>query len=141
MLAACSGAETTSSSAPSPPAASSPPAAAPVEPAPPAVDAGPLLSEAAARALLAERFRAAGHRVRYDVRVTVEGAFDVTLDGFDPDDRVGFEYIASGEVGTDVTAAERDALASGEGDLRILVLDASDAATVAAAAEAFLAAP
>jgi len=97
-------------------------------------DHGPPLSETEARAMLSERFRRAGLRVRQDVRVRGE-SYDVTLDGYDPDRDIGFEYIAVSERGTDLDDAERAALAS----KRILILDASSEQTVSAAADAFLA--
>ena len=83
------------------------------------------LSEAAARTLITERFRAAGLRIRYDVPVVQSGgdpAFELTVDGYDPQARIGFEYVAASEVDTDLTAAERAALAL-DSEHRILVLD------------------
>jgi hypothetical protein len=91
----------------------------------PAVDAGRTATEAEARLLLAERFRAAGFRVRQDVRVG--GA---TLDGADPQRRVGFEYVAAAEAGAETVAEVVG--------WRVLVVAATDAAGVAAAADAFL---
>src|SRR5690606_24942171 len=81
------------------------------------------MTEAAARSLLAERFRAAGFRVRYDVLVDRAGLYAVTLDGYDPEAEVGFEYIAEEERDTDIIAGERAALAR-DGARRVLVLDA-----------------
>lgn len=93
----------------------------------PATDGeGPALTEAAARALLAERFRAAGLRVRYDVPVARDGAFALTVDGYDPVRRVGFEYVADAEAGADLDAGERAALAR-DRELRILIIDADGA--------------
>lgn len=100
-------------------------------------DDGSQLSEAAARALLAQRFRAAGFRVRYDVPVAREGAFALTVDGYDPVRRVGFEYVATAERDTDLDASERAALAH-ERSPRILIVDAADAASLDAAASRFL---
>jgi hypothetical protein len=113
-------------------------APAPGTPAPgtPADDASHL-SEAAGRALLAERFRAAGFRVRYDVPVAREGAFALTVDGYDPARRVGFEYVAAAERDTDLDAAERAALAH-ERPQRILIVDAADAGGLDAEATRFL---
>lgn len=102
-----------------------------------APDDGTRLSEAAARALLSERFRAAGFRVRYDVPVARDGAFALTVDGYDPAHRVGFEYVATAERDTDLDAAERAALAR-EREQRILVIDAADAASLEAEAARFL---
>jgi hypothetical protein len=97
----------------------------------PALDGdGPALTEAAARALLAERFRAAGFRVRYDVQVAREGAFALTVDGYDPARRVGFEYVAEAEAGADLDPDERTALAR-DHEQRILIIDAAGAAGAA----------
>ncbi len=98
---------------------------------------GSRLSEAAARALLSERFRAAGFRVRYDVPVARDGAFALTVDGYDPAHRVGFEYVATAERDTDLDAAERAALAR-EREQRILIVDAADSAGLEAEATRFL---
>jgi hypothetical protein len=95
------------------------------------------LSEAAARALLAERFRASGLRVRYDVPVARDDAFALTVDGYDPVRRVGFEYVADDERDTDLDDDERAALAR-DPEQRILIVDAADAAAVDALAERFL---
>lgn len=111
------------------------PAMAPAEAAPVAV-----LSEAAARAILARRFRAAGFRVRYDVPIARPGAFDVTVDGYDPARQVGFEYVDTAERDTDLHAAERAALER-DPEHRILVVDATDAAGLEARITPFLAQP
>ncbi len=111
-------------------------------------EASPALSEAAARAVLSERFRAAGYRVRYDVPLARPGEFAFTADGYDPDRRVGFEYVAASERDTELSRTERAALAAddseGGGDgVSVLVVDAApglDSAALAAAADAFLAA-
>lgn len=118
--------------APSPPPAID---AALADAAPP--DAGPPIAEAYARLLLGDRFRAAGLRILADRRVSGDG-YDVTLDGWDPARRVGYEYIAAGEVGTDVDPTERAALAA-DSTLHVLVIDATTAAGVIAAADQFLA--
>lgn len=98
---------------------------------------GSQLSEEAARALLAQRFRAAGFRVRYDVAIARAGAFALTVDGYDPVHRVGFEYVATAERDTDLNAAERTALAH-ERSERILIVDAAGAAGLDAAVTRFL---
>jgi len=92
---------------------------------------GTVLTEAAARALLAERFRAAGFRVRYDVQVSRDGAFALTVDGYDPARRVGFEYVAEGETDADLGPDERTALAR-DHEQRILIVDAHGPAGVEA---------
>ncbi|WP_428261885.1 hypothetical protein [Haliangium sp.] len=101
-------------------------------PAPP-----PPLSEAAARALLAERFRRTGLRIRADVPIERAGAYRLTVDGYDPDRRVGFEYIAEVERGVELEPSERAALAA-DASVRVLIVEATDAAGVEAAAERFL---
>jgi hypothetical protein len=104
----------------------------------PALPAGPVLSEAEARAILAERFRAAGFRVRYDVPIARPGAFELTVDGYDPERGIGFEYVAVDERGTDLDDSERAALAR-DREHRILIVDATDAAGLDALVSAFLA--
>jgi hypothetical protein len=98
---------------------------------------GAPVSEAEARTILAARFRAAGFRVRHDVRVAGNG-FELTVDGYDPESRVGFEYIAPDERDTDLVAEERAHLAR-EPTYRILILDPMSAPAVEAHADAFLA--
>lgn len=110
------------------------------EPAPAAADpaAAPApISEAAARALLASALRDAGLRILHDVRVQGPG-YDITLDGWDPARRIGFEYIAPEEIDTDLAPAEREALAAAA-DLRILVLDAADQSSLESRLSAFVA--
>lgn len=98
---------------------------------------GEPVSETEARTLLAERFRAAGYRVRYDVRITGQG-FDITVDGYDPDARVGFEYIAPAERDTDVMADEREHLVR-DGAHRVLILDPLPRSALEQRIDAFLA--
>ncbi len=120
-LAACGGGSGERAPTPRPalPAAAAPgPDAARVPP-----DAGPTLTEAVARALLAERFRAAGLRIRQDVPVG-----GVTLDGADPQKQIGYEYVAEGEV---------DAAPKADG-WSILVIAATDVAQLTARVDAFL---
>lgn len=112
----------------------------PPQPAPAVVsDAAPALppaSESAARALLDRRFRAAGFRIVNDVRVVTSTAA-LTCDGYDPARKVGFEYIAAAERGTDVSRAEIAALAA-QRTYRLLVVQAAPLAAVDAAAQRFL---
>lgn len=89
----------------------------------PLPDAGPTLTEAQARALLAERFRAAGLRIRQDVPVG-----GVTLDGADPQKHIGYEYVAEGDV---------DAAPKADG-WSILIIEATDVAQLTARVDAFL---
>ncbi|MCG8422727.1 MAG: hypothetical protein MJE77_32840 [Proteobacteria bacterium] len=100
---------------------------------------GPPASEAVARTILARRFRASGFRILHDVRVRSDGdrAFDLTVDGYDPDARVGYEYIAPIEVGSDVGDGERRALHSDE-TYRILIVDPVPQARLIELADKFL---
>ena len=102
--------------------------AAPGPPSPP-------VSEVDARDLLRREFRDAGLRVVSDVRLRGAG-FDITVDGYDPEREVGFEYVAADEVDTDVAAGEREALAAS--DSRVLLVDASSADALALVTRAFL---
>src|SRR5690606_11448149 len=95
-------------------------------------------SEVEARGVLAARFRGAGLRILADVRVELPGGGEVTLDGFDPDRRIGFEYVAAGEADTDLSASERESLEAGIAG-RVLVVDAAPAAVVDERAAAFVA--
>jgi hypothetical protein len=125
------------------------PAARPIEPAPAPIaidagidapvpiDAGPAIDEVHARAQLGAVFRAAGLRLRYDVRVVGAG-YEFTADGYDPERRIGFEYIAPAEIGTDISGDEPARLAADD-RVRILLIGPADARTVAAAADAFAA--
>jgi hypothetical protein len=101
-------------------------------PAPP-----PPLAEVAARSLLAGALRGGGLRILQDVRVQGTG-YDVTLDGWDPARRIGFEYIAPEEVDTDLDAAERAALAA-DATLTVLILDAAAEAAIQPRLDTFLA--
>lgn len=98
----------------------------------------PPASETVARALLFNRFREAGFRIRYDVPVREPGRFEFTADGYDPAARVGYEYIAQGERDTDLRAAEMSALGR-TGEYRILVLEAAAPEALSAPVERFLA--
>ena len=104
-------------------------------PAPTGREAG--LDEASARFLLAHRFRAAGFRIVADVPLD-EAGVALTVDGFDPERRVGYEYVAADERGVELDEAERARLAR-LGGATLLVLDAADAAAVSALADRFLA--
>jgi hypothetical protein len=118
------------------PGPTAPPGAAAVAPQ---ADASPgeQLDEASARRLIAARLRAAGLRVVEDVPLRADG-LDVTLDGFDPARRVGYEYVAADERGADLDDGERARLA-GLGDARVLVVDSAGAEQVTAAVERFAA--
>jgi len=125
-----------SCAAPAPPPPPVRPVSTPAATSAPAARAsGPIIDEAHARVVLNESFRNAGLRVLADVDLEIRGR-SVTVDGFDPDRRIGFEYSASEEQ-----AAQRDleTLFTAETGPRILVLAASDEATVRERASAFLA--
>ncbi len=96
------------------------------------------LDEASARLLIAGRLRAVGLRVVADVPLGA-GGVEVTLDGFDPARRIGYEYVAADERGHDLEDAERERLA-GVAGTRVLVIDSGDAEAVESAVERFLAA-
>lgn len=113
-------------------------AGAPADAAPRPIDAGPPLGETEARLLAADRFRRAGLRIRQDVRVIRTGLYDLTLDGWDPEQRVGYEYIAPEEAGLDLDGPELAELAR-DSTLRVLILDRTDRPTTTALIEAFLA--
>jgi hypothetical protein len=95
------------------------------------------LDEADARFLLAARFRAAGFRIVADVPLG-EGDVTLTIDGFDPERRVGYEYVAAKERGVELDEAERGRLARLAG-ATVLVVDPADAAAVSVLADRFLA--
>jgi len=103
----------------------------------PSAPAGAPLDEAGARLLIASRLRAAGLRVVADVPLSADGV-EVTLDGFDPARRIGYEYVAADERGADLDDAERARLA-GLAGATVLVIDSGDAEAVASAVERFLA--
>lgn len=98
----------------------------------------PPASEVVARAILAERFRGAGLRVRYDVAIGRPGQFQFTADGYDPRSRVGYEYVAAAERDTDLAAAERLVL-EGDPEYRILIIDAAPVSSIEEQAARFLA--
>jgi hypothetical protein len=89
LCVACSGSADRSTTPPPPDL----PADAGSAPAANLPDAGPVLGEAEARAVMSARFRAEGHRIVQDV--PVGGA---VLDGADPANRIGYEYIAAEEA-------------------------------------------
>jgi len=86
------------------------------------------LTEAEGRALLEARFREAGFAIVESYRLT-EGDLDVELDGFDPDRRVGYEFLTT-EAGDRVeftpavvAALERRAAA---GELSVFLVDEAE---------------
>ncbi len=95
-------------------------------------------------ALLKERFTAAGLAIEEHVRLTEEG-LDITLDGFDPVRRIGYEYVTTeagdrAEITPEVVAALEARMLREE--LFVLLVDERDVPEPAAlrfAAEGFLA--
>jgi hypothetical protein len=74
-----------------------------------------------ARSLLNRLFRNAGLRIVND-RSFAKGSVQLTLDGYDPERGIGYEYIAKVERGTDLSRVEQAALHK---DQQILVLSAA----------------
>jgi len=135
LLLASAAALGCSAAAPAPQPAPKLPEAPPApEARAPAPALGPTIDEAHARVVLNESFRNAGLRVLADVEVAVGGRA-VTIDGFDPDKRIGFEYSASQEL---PVQAGLEKACEAETSARILVVDATDEATLRARAAAFL---
>jgi hypothetical protein len=96
-----------------------------------------VLDEASARFALARRFRAAGLRIREDVVLALPTG-ELTVDGYDPAARVGYEYVDAAELAAGPTLAVRAVLAvNGH---RVLVIEATDAAGLERAVEPFVAA-
>ena len=101
------------------------------------------MEERAACALLRARFEAAGFHIQEN-RVFDEAGIRFELDGFDPERRVGYEYLTADagdgwDVGDDVIAALE--ARKQHGDVFILVVDereAPDAETLGERADAFL---
>lgn len=95
----------------------------------------PSVSEVEARLLLNGLFRDAGLRVVNDRRFR-RADVELTLDGYDPERGIGYEYIAPGERGTDVSASEVLALQT---ETQILVVEGGTLDALETAAKAFLA--
>ena len=99
------------------------------------------MDERNACALLKQRFEAAGFKIEENRPFEEEGvAFEI--DGFDPEARVGYEYISaeagdSWDVDGDVQAALEARRKKGE--VHILFVDEADAAELGERADAFLA--
>jgi hypothetical protein len=138
ILAACGG-ERTTAPAPAPPstAAASPSAPSGAPEAEPTAHTADALDEASARLLIAARFRAAGFRVVEDALLRVDSV-ELTLDGFDPARRVGYEYVAADERDADLTDDERAAVPSLPG-VRVLIVESSGAESIAGTVDRFLA--
>ena len=93
---------------------------------------GNRLPEGLARELITRRFAQAGYNIRPDYQFH-HGNTLVTLDGFDPDHRIGFQYIshADQDVVTDHDAATTMALKELEttGHARVLIIHDGEAPT------------
>jgi hypothetical protein len=79
-------------------------------------------------------FRSQGLRIVNDYELAESGLL-VTLDGFDPEAKVGYEYIAEVERGTNLNPSERSRLQSIGG---ILVIEATSAELLEEEAQRFL---
>ncbi len=79
-------------------------------------------------------FREAGWRIVNDAPWR-EGAIEVTLDGYDPEHDLGYEYVAERERNTELSSSEQGRLRQ---HARILVLDACSGEELRAQAERFL---
>jgi hypothetical protein len=127
-LLACAGPPERESRAPEPP----PPRPAAI------IDAGmadprpAAISEAHARRLVTDRLRRAGLRVLFDVEVELGGR-KLTLDGYDPNRRIGFEYTATSE------RVSNGAPPTTGGEVRILWLEPGDETEVRRKTDAFVA--
>lgn len=102
------------------------------------------MDERKAAALLKARFEAAGCKIEENRRLA-EAGVDFEIDGYDPDTKVGYEYVTeeagdSWDVDGNVIAALDQA--RDDGKLYIFVMsegDAPDDKTLGAAADGFLA--
>lgn len=94
-------------------------------------------SEIRARDILFTAFRDAGMVPIDDFLLEAPG-LNVTLDGYDPERKLGFEYVAVDEELTDITATELKLLKR-YSDARILVVAATQESEIIEQAQAFLA--
>ncbi len=92
------------------------------------------VSEVQARQELDSIFRAAGFRILNDEPVRV-ATIEITLDGYDPERLVGYEYIDPLEASLSLDANQRRVLTK---NAKILVLSACDIEELRARASAFL---
>ena len=104
--------------------------------------AGGGLSEAEGRALLEARFQAAGFSVEVDHRFEQDG-LELTLDGFDPRARVGYELITTAagdraEFTAEVVARLEEGMAAGRYHLLLVDEAAVGRRTLERAADRFL---
>jgi hypothetical protein len=103
----------------------------------------PKLSESEGVRLLREEFEKAGLSIREGVPFDAGGTV-LSLDGYDPDRRVGFEFVTAeagdrGAFGADVVAALEEKMERGEAWLLLVdEWDVTDGAELALAARRFL---
>jgi hypothetical protein len=106
----------------------------------PVIDAGPVdaegasISEVQARLLLNQKFRDAGLRIVNDYPFR-QPDIEVTLDGYDPERGIGFEYLAPAERGADLDAREESLLRAHKG---IFVASGGSLVDLERSVEAFL---
>jgi len=99
------------------------------------------MDERNACALLKQRFEAAGFHIEEN-RPFDEAGVQFEIDGFDPEARVGYEYISSeAGDGWDVDAKVVAALEARreKGEVHVLFVDEADASRLGELADAFLA--
>lgn len=87
------------------------------------------MNEREGTALLKARFEAAGYRIREGFRYQ-SGGVSFSMDGFDPDARVGFEYVTTAagdraEITPEVVAHLERRMRAGE--IAVLLLDEREA--------------
>ena len=104
---------------------------------PPALvlDAAVGISEVQARRELDALFRDAGFRILNDEPLP-DSPIEVVLDGYDPERRVGYEYIDEREAALSLARAEQEGAAR---DHRLLIIDACSLGELRRAASLFLA--
>ncbi|MCP4446114.1 MAG: hypothetical protein GY811_12325 [Myxococcales bacterium] len=97
-------------------------------------DAGVGVSEVQARQELDTMFRQAGFRVLNDEPL-LHSHIEMVLDGYDPEQKVGYEYIDSREAAESISRKEGDALSR---DSRILIVRSCSIDELRHAASSFL---
>lgn len=94
---------------------------------------GPPVDEATARKVLDDAFTAARLKVQHDYTLRV-GDNLLTLDGFDPIAKIGYQYVSHGDVDvvTDFDAAAERAIREldAAGKVRVLIVHDGDVADV-----------
>lgn len=102
----------------------------------PPADAGVGISEVQARRELDALFRDAGFRILND-ELLPDSPIEVVLDGYDPEQRIGYEYIDASEAAQSLARSEQE---KASGDVRVLVLDACSLDELRRTASSFLSA-